>query len=105
MKVYVITETTEASRMHEFTLSMVRFAFTSKKKANEQLDIIARKVENGGWWSEADGTPLYGNVIALAEEIVLGNYQRDLLVESPNGLKILWRVNAIEANEGFGFNL
>ena len=42
-KVYIITHTFTASKLYKFTLSTVEWAFTSKKLANKQLDIIKER--------------------------------------------------------------
>lgn len=100
-KVYIITCTTAASRVCEFTLSLVEWVFTSKKMANKQLDIIKDKIENGGWWSDSDGKPLLGKV--LSDTIVEHNYcgvLRDVMLESPNGIHEVFRLQERELNSG-----
>jgi hypothetical protein len=107
MKVYVITETGEASRHFKFTISDVRFAFTSKKKAMQQMDIIIRKMEQGEWWLNADGTSALGKVMkdfTTAKEIYNKNI-REVLIEAPNGFQSIWRITELEANSGYGFEL
>lgn len=100
-KVYVITCTTQASRMCEFTLSIVEWAFTSKKVANKQLDIIKDKIEHGGWWSDADGNPKYGKV--LSDTNMKDNFMgvlRDVMIESPHGNHEVFRLQERELNSG-----
>ena len=100
-KVYIITSTMQASRVHEFTLSEVKFAFTSKKVANKQLDLIKDKIENGGWWSDANGNNLCGKV--LSDTIIEDNFMgllRDILIETPNGLREVFRLQERELNSG-----
>jgi len=100
-KVYVITCTTAASKGFEFTLSEVKFAFTSKKVANKQLDIIKDKIENGGWWLDANCNKLCGKV--LSDTIIEDNFMgilRDILIESPNGIKEVFRLQERELNSG-----
>lgn len=103
-KVYIITCTTEASKLHEFTLGRVEFVFTSKVKANKQLDIIMDKIENGGWWSDSECKPLLGRILkdSKYDKCVLG-VVRDVLIETPNGLKEVFRLSVQELNSGFGF--
>ena len=103
MKIYVITETGEASRHFKFTISDVRFAFTSKKKAIQQMDIIIRKIEQGGWWLNADGTSALGKVMkdfTTKKEIYNKNI-REVLIEAPNGFQSIWRITELEANCGY----
>ena len=100
-KVYIITCTTAASKLCEFTLSMVEFAFTSKVKANKQLDIIKDKIENGGWWSDFNGKPLFGKV--LSDTNIEDSYMgvlRDVLIESPNGIREVFRLQERDLNMG-----
>lgn len=100
-KVYIITYTMQASKLCEFTLSMVEFAFTSKVKANKQLDIIKDKIENGGWWSDSEGNPKYGKV--LSDTNIEDNYMgvlRDVMIESPNGIHEVFRLQERELNSG-----
>lgn len=100
-KVYIITCTTQASRLCEFTLSTVEWAFTSKKIANKYLDIIKDKVENGGWWSDSDGNPKYGKV--LSDTNMRDNFMgvlRDVMIESPNGIHEVFRIQERELNSG-----
>lgn len=104
-KVYIITCTTAASKLCEFTLSVVEWAFTSKKMAHKQLDIIKDKIEKGGWWSDSDGKPLLGKV--LSDTIVESKYQgilRDVLIESPSGLHEVFRLTERELNSGIYLN-
>lgn len=101
-KVYIITCTTAASRVHEFTLSVVEWVFTSKRTANKQLDIIKDKIENGGWWSEADGTPLYGKILSdtnMEDNNFMG-VLRDVMIESPRGNHEVFRLQERELNSG-----
>lgn len=100
-KVYIITCTTQVSRLCEFTLSEVEWVFTSKRTANKQLDIIKDKIENGGWWSDADGNPKYGKV--LSDTNIKDNYMgvlRDVMIESPNGIHEVFRLQERELNSG-----
>lgn len=100
-KVYIITCTTQVSRLCEFTLSVVEWVFTSKRTANKQLDIIKDKIENGGWWSDADGNPKYGKV--LSDTNIKDNYMgvlRDVMIESPNGIHEVFRLQERELNSG-----
>jgi hypothetical protein len=100
-KVYVITCTTQASRLCEFTLSVVEWVFTSKKVANKQLDIIKDKIENGGWWSDCNGKPLLGKV--LRDTNMEKNYMgvlRDVFIETPNGIHEVFRLQERELNSG-----
>lgn len=93
-KVYIITCTTQASSLCEFTLSVVEWVFTSKKLANKQLDIIKDKIENGGWWSYADGNPKYGKVLSdtnMQDKNNMG-VLRDVMIESPNGIHEVFRL-------------
>ena len=101
-KVYIITCTTAASRVCEFTLSVVEWVFTSKRTANKQLDIIKDKIENGGWWSEADGTPLYGKILSdtnMEDNNFMG-VLRDVMIESPRGNYEVFRLQERELNSG-----
>ena len=101
-KVYIITCTTQASRLCEFTLSVVEWTFTNKKLANKQLDIIKDKIENGGWWSDADGNPKYGKVLSDTN-MQDNNYMgvlRDVMIESPNGNQEVFRLQERELNSG-----
>jgi hypothetical protein len=100
-KVYIITCTTQASRLCEFTLSVVEWVFTSKKVANKQLDIIKDKIENGGWWSDCNGKPLLGKV--LRDTNMEKNYMgvlRDVFIETPNGIHEVFRLQERELNSG-----
>lgn len=99
-KVYIITCTTQASRVCEFTLSEVKWVFTSKRTANKQLDIIKDKIENGGWWSDADGNALTGKVIRDVAGGYGGGVLRDMLVEIPNGLREIYRLQERDLNSG-----
>lgn len=99
-KVYIITCTTAASRVCEFTLSIVEWVFTSKRTANKQLDIIKDKIENGGWWSDADGNALTGKVIRDVAGGYGGGILRDMLIETPNGLREIYRLQERELNSG-----
>lgn len=104
-KVYIITCTTAASRVCEFTLSMVNYAFTSKKMANKQLDIIKDRIENGGWWSDVDGNPKYGRVLSDTNiEDNLFGVLRDVMIESPNGIHEVFRLQERELNGGMYLN-
>lgn len=101
-KVYIITCTTAASRVFEFTLSIVEWVFTSKKVANKQLDIIKDKIENGGWWSDSDGKPLLGKVLSdtnMQDNNFMG-VLRDVVIESPNGIREVYRLQERELNSG-----
>lgn len=101
-KVYIITCTTQASRLCEFTLSVVEWVFTSKKIANKQLDIIKNKIENGGWWSDSDGNPKYGKVLSdtnMGDKNYMG-VLRDVVIESPNGIREVFRLQERELNSG-----
>lgn len=101
-KVYIITCTTQASRLHEFTLSTVEWVFTSKKVANKLLDIIKDKIENGGWWSDADSNPKCGKVLSdtnMQDKNFMG-VLRDVLIESPNGIHEVFRLQERELNSG-----
>lgn len=100
-KVYVITCTTQASRICEFTLSIVEWVFTSKKVANKQLDIIKDRIENGGWWTDANNYKLCGKV--LGDTNLEDNYLgvlRDVMIESPNGIHEVFRLQERELNSG-----
>lgn len=102
-KVYVITCTVEANKILEFTLSDVMFAFSSKKKANKQLDVIKKAVIEGTWWSDGNGNPLYGKI--LSDQSFTSHYNshmRDVMIESPNGLKEIYRISQLDLNSGFG---
>lgn len=101
-KVYIITCTTQANGLCEFTLSTVEWVFTSKRTANKQLDIIKDKIENGGWWSDSDGNPKYGKVLHDTN-MVAKNYMgvlRDVMIESPNGIHEVFRLQERELNSG-----
>lgn len=101
-KVYVITCTMQASRLCEFTLSVVEWVFTSKRTANKQLDIIKDKIEHGGWWSDADGNPKYGKVLSdtnMQDNNFMG-VLRDVVIESPNGNHEVFRLQERELNSG-----
>ena len=101
-KVYIITCTTQASRSCEFTLSVVEWVFTSKKVANKQLDIIKDKIENGGWWSDSDGNPKYGKVLSDTNTGD-NNFMcvlRDVMIESPNGIHEVFRLQERQLNSG-----
>jgi hypothetical protein len=90
-----------ASRVCEFTLSSVEFAFTNKAKAHKQLDIIKNRIENGEWWSDAGGNPKYGKV--LSDTNIESNYKgvlRDVMIESPNGIHEVFRLQERELNSG-----
>ena len=102
MKIYVITETSQASPNFEFTIGFVKFAFTSWKKADMQMNVIRNKVESGKWWWDANGdNVLKGKIVS--DEVFSMNDEvcRDLVVESPNGWKTLYRMTPIRANEGY----
>ena len=100
-KVYIITCTAAASRVHEFTMTMVEFAFTSKAKAHKQLDIIKNKIGNGGWWNDADSNPKYGKVLSDTNiENSPWGVLRDVLIESPNGIHEVFRLQELELNNG-----
>lgn len=101
-KVYIITCTMAASKLYEFTLSTVEWVFTSKKIANKQLDIIKDKIENGGWWSDGDGKPLFGKVLHdtnMGDKNYMG-VLRDVMIESPNGIHEVFRLQERELNSG-----
>lgn len=100
-KVYIITMTMQASRVHEFSLSDIVLVLTSKAKANKQLDIIKDKIENGDWWSDANGNKLCGKV--LSDTIMEDNFMgilRDIMIETPNGIKEVFRLQEKELNSG-----
>lgn len=100
-KVYIITCTVRANKFCEFTLSNVEFAFTSKKMAHRQLDIIKDKIENGGWWADYDRKPLLGKVLSDTRcEDNFRSILRDVLVETPNGLKEIYRLQERDLNSG-----
>lgn len=103
-KAYVLTETTQAKHLCEFTLGVVGFVFTSKKKAHLQMDKIADLVTNGGWWSNVDGKPMLGKVIRDVSGDYLGNILREMLIETPNGLHEIWRMTEVELNLSYGFD-
>lgn len=101
-KVYIITCTTAASRVCEFTLSIVEWVFTSKRVANKQLDIIKDKIENGGWWSDCDGKQLLGKVLSdtnMQDNNFMG-VLRDVMIESPIGNHEVFRLQERELNSG-----
>jgi hypothetical protein len=104
-KVYVITCTLEANKNLEFTLSDVKYVFSSEKKANKQLDVIKKAVIEGKWWSDSNGNPLYGKI--LSDQYFVnrhGSHMRDVVVELPNGLKEIYRISQLDLNSGFGIN-
>lgn len=50
MKIYVITENSQTNPNYEFNIGLVKFAFTSWKNADIQMNVIRNKIENGKWW-------------------------------------------------------
>lgn len=104
-KVYVISFTMEANKMLEFTLSDIQFVFSSEKRANKQLNIIKKSVVDGKWWSDKNGEPLYGRI--LSDQYFVknnGSYMRDVMVETPDGTKAIYRVTQVELNSGYNMN-
>jgi hypothetical protein len=80
---------------------MVEWVFTSKKIANKQLDIIKDRIENGGWWTDANNYKLCGKV--LSDTNLKDNYLgvlRDVMIESPNGIHEVFRLQERELNSG-----
>lgn len=103
-KVYIITCTPQASKLCDFTLSQIEFVFTSKKQAHKQLDIIKEYVENGRWWTNTDGDKLHGKVLSdyTSKKVTSLGFIRDILIETPNGLREVFRLAERELNSGFG---
>lgn len=103
MKIYVITENSQSNPNYEFTIGFVKFAFTSWKKADMQMNIIRHKIESGKWWWDANGENVPKGKI-LSDEVFRMNDDicRDLCVESPYGWKTVYRVTMIQANCGYG---
>lgn len=106
MKIYVITENSQSNPNYEFTIGLVKFAFTSWKKADMQMNIIRNKIENGKWWWDANGENAPKGKI-LSDEVYSMNNEvyRDLCVESPNGWKTVYRMTPLRANCGYGFEM
>ena len=102
MKIYVITENSQSSPNFTFTIGSVKFAFTSWKKADMQMNVIRNKIENGKWWWDANGENVPKCKI-ISDEVFRMNDEvcRDLCVESPNGWKTLYRMTPIKANCGY----
>lgn len=101
-KVYIITCTTQASSVCEFTMSILEWVFTNKKVAHKQLDIIKDRIENGGWWSDCDGNKLCGKVLSDTN-MQDNNYMgvlRDVMIESPSGIHEVFRLQERELNSG-----
>lgn len=94
MKIYVITE------MQSITWSIM-CAFTSRKKADMQMNVIRNKICNGEWWNNANGEVSKGKIISEKLFSSNGDICRELCVETPKGLKIVYRMTPIPANCGY----
>ena len=101
MKIYVITENSQTNPNYEFNIGFVEFAFTSLKKADMQMNIIRKRIENGEWWWDVNGENVPKGKI-LSDEVFRMNNDvcRDLCVESPSGWKTVYRMTPIKANCG-----
>lgn len=100
-KVYVISESNQVTPGYDFTIDVVKWVFTSRRKAIEQMSRLSSMIEVGEWWKDENGNRLPSKV--LADELYIGfmGARRDILAEMPNGKKVVYRLSEIEANSGF----
>lgn len=93
-KIYIILWAQKNSLQGYFNVSEVQFVFTSKKAAMKQMDDIAAMIENGQWWTDVYGKPMYGKVVSddLIDPCFSYEYERDLVYEDPNGRTCLYRL-------------
>ena len=97
-KVYLIVR---EQRMPQFEvrlqeLGTVEFAFTSKAKANEQMDVIHRMVESGEWYSCENHTIEYDLVNDGS------TFQRTIRINHSNGTYTMYTLQEIVLNSGYG---
>lgn len=100
-KVYVISESNQVTPGYDFSIDVVEWVFTSRKKAIEQMSRLSSMIEVGEWWKDANGNRLPGKVLADESYIGFKGVRRDMLVQMPNGMKVVYRLSEIEVNSGF----
>lgn len=102
-KIYIITETNAPIAEWCMSISVPMFAFTSKKRAMEQMDIIKQCITDGGWWSDGE-QDLFGEIIS--DDVRDGKYQfiRDLTFLTPNKRKQVIRLQMID-NVNCGYRM
>lgn len=104
-KIYVIVEAMICTNftVGQYNISDVRYVFTSKKNAHEQLDAIKEKVENGGFWMNNKGEDVIGKVLKDTGEYGMGEtIYRDVEVQHPQGCRAIWRMQSVYVNSGYG---
>lgn len=96
----------QSSHLSDFTISQVEFAFTNLKTAHKQLAIIKDRIQNGGWWWDSAGKPLTGKILSDYSGKKSAGYGilRDVLIETPSGLREVFRLVEREINSGFDLN-
>lgn len=93
-KIYIILWAKKECLQGYFNVSEVQFVFTSKKAAMKQMDDIAAMIENGQWWTDVYGKPMYGKVLSddVIKNCFIYDEQRDLVYEDPNKNTCLYRL-------------
>lgn len=97
-KVYLIVV---EQRMPQFgvipqSLGIVEFAFTSKAKANEQMNVIHRMIESGEWYSSGSYIIEYDSVDdSLA-------FKRTIKINHSNGTYTFYTLQEVVLNSGYG---
>lgn len=102
MKTYIILWAQKDSIQGMFNVSEVQFVFTSKARAERQMDKIKEQIENGQWWTDVYGKPMYGKVLSddVVTDCFIYEYLRDIVFENPNGYTQLYRLICFkEVNE------
>lgn len=103
MKIYVILWAQRDSILQgAFNVSEVQFVFTSKARAERQMDKIKELIESGEWWIDVYGKSMCGKVLSddVITDCFMYEYQRDIVFENPNGATQLYRLICFnEVNE------
>lgn len=102
-KVYIITETSQSNHNYEFTISDIRWVFTSAKKANEQMSRLSSMIQEGIWWRGADFSKLPSKVLHDQTTIGFRGIIRDILAETPNGRRVTFRLQEVETSQSVSY--
>ena len=97
-KIYLIVV---EQRMPQFevrlqSLGRVEFAFTSKAKANEQMDVIHRMVESGEWYTRENHIIEYD----LVDDSL--TFKRTIRINHSNGTYTMYTLQEVVLNSGYG---
>lgn len=80
-------------------VGFVEFAFSSEKKAQNQMDKLVELINNGEWWLEGKHTIVKD--YTYPENNYFG-FKRFIRVEHNNGTYTIFTLQKVELNHGYG---